>query len=229
MRTRMVTRILGAIAGLIPGHNARMLFSFALAEQGSMLDLRAAARLCPSRARRALYLKHALDEERHARMLAQRSAELRRERGQEPLGHPRADIEHLYERLGEIAFVAFVHRGERRGRAQFEVHREAFARRRDDKTRAMFDALVSDERRHEEYTWAVLVEIAGSERRARAALRQAAAWEAWRAWRRAGRAAAQVVYAALMTALYVTLAPLSLLVRAGRTARTRRLSGASVT
>src|SRR6185503_10425339 len=165
------------------------------------------------------YLKHALDEERHARMLAQRSAELRRERGQEPFGPPRADTEHLYEYLGELRFLAFVHHGERRGRTQFEVHSRAFDRRGDTKTRALFDAIITDERRHEEYTWSLLIELAGSERAARAALRRAIAWEAWRTWRRLGRASAHVIYAVLMTALYVTLAPLSLFVRLVRPAR----------
>jgi rubrerythrin len=213
-------RLFGPLAARIPGHSARMLLGFARAELASMLDLRAAAEASPSEARRALYLRHALDEERHARMLHQRGAELMRARGEAPPSPPRADTEALFESLGELAFLAFVHRGERRGRMQFEVHRDAFARRGDDKTRALFEALIGDERRHEAYTWELLVEMAGGEIAARAALRRAAAWEAWRLWRRAGRALAQLIYMALMSVLFVALLPWSLLVRVFRPVRT---------
>jgi hypothetical protein len=153
-------------------------------------------------------------------MLFQRGAELRRARGEAPPLSTSADTEDLFERLGEVAFLAFVHHGERRGRTQFEVHRDAFARRGDEKTRALFEALIADERRHEAYTWDLLVSLAGGVRPARAALRKAAAWEAWRMWRRAGRAAAHLAYATLMTALYILLLPMSLLVRAVRPIRT---------
>jgi hypothetical protein len=103
---------------------------------------------------------------------------------------------------------------------QFEVHRDAFAKRGDDKTRALFEALIADERRHEAYTWELLIEMAGGEIAARAALRRAAAWEAWRIWRRAGRALAQLIYMALMSVLFVALLPWSLLVRVFRPVRT---------
>lgn len=212
-------RLAGSLAARIPGQSARMLQNFARAELGSMLDLRAAAERSPSPDRRALYLRHALDESRHARMLAQRAAEIRRAQGKAPPPPTRADTEDLFERLGEIAFLAFVHHGERRGRAQFEAHRDTFARRGDDKTRALFEALIADETRHEAYTWDLLVELSGGERAARAAVRKAAAWEAWRRWRRAGRALAHIVYIALMSVLYVTLLPMSLLVRAVRPER----------
>jgi hypothetical protein len=152
-------------------------------------------------------------------MLHQRGAELARARGEPPPSPPHADTEELFEQLGEIAFLAFVHRGERRGRMQFEVHRDAFARRGDEKTRAVFEALIADEVRHEAYTWVLLVDMAGGEAGARAALRRAAAWEAWRIWRRAGRALAQVVYTALMSVLFMALLPWSLLVRAVRPIR----------
>jgi rubrerythrin len=213
-------RLAEPVASRIPGHSARMLEGFARAELGSMLDLRAAAERSPSPERRVLYLRHALDEARHARMLYQRAAELRRAKGEAPPAPTRADTEDLFERLGEAAFLAFVHHGEHRGRTQFEAHQRAFARRGDEKTRAVFEALISDEKRHESYTWELLVELLGSERAARAAVRKAAAWEAWRLWRRAGRALAHIVYTALMSALYVLLLPMSLLVRAVRPAKT---------
>lgn len=212
-------RIIGPLVARIPGHDARMLLGFSLAEHASMLDLRAAAAQSPSAERRALYLRHALDEGRHARMYAQRAAELERARGHEPRYAPQADIEDLFERLGEVDFLAFVHRGEARGGELFKEHRRQFLRRGDEKTSSLFEAIITDEAQHADYTWRLLVELAGGPKQARRALRKAAAWEAYRLWRRAGRAIAGVVYAALMTVLYIAIFPFAILVRVVRPAR----------
>jgi hypothetical protein len=209
-------RVLNRVVWRWPGHDARMLHAFACAEEGSRVDLLLAARRTRSPARRALYLRHALDEARHARMFGRRADELRRSRGRPALGSPRADGEALYDRLGEVGFLAFVHRGERRGRAQFEAHRDHFAHKGDARTEALFAAILTDERRHEAYTRALLVELAGGEREARRALRRAAAWEAWRTWRRAGRFVAEGLFVLLMWILFVALAPFALLARVTR-------------
>jgi rubrerythrin len=214
-----LARLVNPLVWRIPGHGARKLASFARAEEGSRIDLLQAAAATPVTARRAQYLRHALDETRHARMFARRSAELRRERGQVPYGRPTADTEELFARLGEVGFLAFVHRGERRGRGQFATYRDHFAARGDDRSAALFEAIMSDEQRHEDYTRALLVELSGGEAEARRALRRAAAWEAWRLWRRAGRFVAARLYAVLMTALYLALAPLALVTRIVRPAR----------
>ncbi|WP_437659000.1 ferritin-like domain-containing protein [Sorangium sp. So ce1182] len=209
----LLIKAVSPIVWRIPGHDARKLFGFARAEQGSRIDLEAAARLTSSSERRAAYVRHLLDEGRHAQMFSLRSAELRRKAGKEPYGVPRADTDDLFERLGEVRFLAFVHRGEGRGRRQFEVYRDWFGRRGDDRTRALFDAILKDERRHEAYTWELLVELAGGRAEARAELRRATAWEAWRTWRRAGRFLAERVYFALMAALYLLLLPFALIAR----------------
>ena len=200
---RAVLHLVTPLVWRIPGHGARKLHGFARAEQGSRIDLLQAAHRTASGPRRALYLRHALDETRHASMFWRRSTELRLAAGLAPLPPPVADTERLFERLGERRFLAFVHRGERRGRQQFERYARHFDRRGDARTRALFDAILVDERRHEGYTRALLVELAGGERAARAALRWAALWEAWRTWRRAGRAAATAVYTVAMIAIYL--------------------------
>ncbi len=216
----LLARAVSPIVWRIPGHGARKLFGFALAEQASRLDLEAAVRGTPSSERRAAYLRHLLDEARHAQMFTRRSAELRRGEGRAPLGDPRAaDIEDLWENLGEVRFLAFVHRGERRGKQQFLVYRDWFGARGDARSRAMFDAILKDERVHEAYTWDLLVALTGSEAAARREVRRAALWEAWRTWRRAGRFVAEKVYFVAMLALYVLSAPLALLVRMARPAR----------
>ena len=209
----LLARLSNAVVWRLPGRAARKLFSFACAEQSSLLDLLAAARLTPSPARRQRYLQHAMDESRHALMFAGRSSQLRRSAGRPSFGPPDADMESLFEHLGEQQFLAFVHRGERRGRQQFETYRDYFARRADDRSRALFEAILVDERRHEAYSRELLVELSGGEAKAQAALRRAAAWEAWRLWRRLGRFIAGNLFAFTMTLLYFALAPLALTVR----------------
>ncbi|APR81849.1 Hypothetical protein A7982_07198 [Minicystis rosea] len=218
--------LLAPIAWRVPGHAARMLHGFAQAEQGSMIDLIAAANLTPSPERRALYLRHALDEGRHASMFAHRSAELRRAEGLPPVGPVLSDSEQLFERLGEVRFLAFVHLGEARGRAQFAAHIRTCRERGDERSVALLTAVNADEARHEEYTGVLLAELAGGTREARRAVRRARMWEAWRLWRRAGRWAAARVYAALMMILFVAVAPLALLVRVVRPARAGWTGGA---
>jgi hypothetical protein len=208
-----VARVTNWIVWRSPRRAARLLFSFAHAEAASRVDLIVAAQLAASTAHSALYLRHALDEARHAKLFSLRSAELRGKLGLPPLGFVRPDAENLFERLGEVGFLAFVHRGEQRGRRQFDSYRDHFARAGDERMRALFDAVLVDERRHEEYTGTLLRTVAGGERAARRALRAAAAWEAWRSWRRAGRALAGGVYEAAMSVLYVALAPLLLALR----------------
>ena len=215
----LLAKVVNPIVWRIPGHGARKLYSFSLAEHGSMLDLKAAAKLTSSPERSALYVRHLLDETRHAQMFALRSAELRADEGEPSFGFPNADIENLFERLGEVRFLAFVHRGERRGKEQFETYRAWFARRGDNKTRAMFDAIVRDETRHESYTRELLVELAGGEARAREELTKAALWEAWRTWRRIGRFGAEKLYFVVMMFLYVLLAPFVLIGKLVRPAR----------
>jgi rubrerythrin len=200
---RAVVHLVTPIVWRIPGHGARKLYGFARAEQGSRIDLLRAAHRTPSAARRALYLRHALDETRHASMFWRRSSDLRGAAGAAPYPPPVADTEQLFDRLGEVGFLAFVHRGERRGRQQFERYAQHFEARGDARTRALFDAILLDERRHESYTRELLVELAGGEQPARAALRRAALWEAWRMWRRAGRALASAIYALAMIAIYL--------------------------
>jgi len=207
-----VARLARGLPWLLPGRDLHLLSSFARAEASSLLDLLAAARQTTSPERRALYVQHALDEAKHARMFSSRAAQLRAERGLVG-GDERVDFEDLFARLGEVGFLAFVHRGEARGRRQFEVHRDTFARRGDARTEAMFETILGDERRHESYTGELLVELAGK-RGAKKALRRAAWWEAWRLWRRAGRFVAQLLFWAVMMLAFVALTPLGLLVRA---------------
>lgn len=184
-----------------------------------MLDMRLAAARCEDAARAAAYLRHAADEERHARMLERLANTWAARVGGEAERPVAADFEGLYDRLGEERFLAFVHRGEGRATRQFEAYRAHFEARGEPRTAAVFARLIKDERFHEAYTGELLEELAGSPEAARAALRRVAWWEAWRRYRRAGRALAGLLYQGSMAALYLTLAPLMLLIRLVRPVR----------
>lgn len=200
-----IARLTRRVLWRVPGHEGRMLAAFARAERSSHYDLLAAARLSTDVGRRAAYLLHASDELRHAALFEARAEE----RGVAEVGLERADFEHLFERLGEQDFLAFVHRGEERGRRQFQVYRDELARRGDPRGRAMFDAILADEDRHAAYTRELLTVVAGGDAEARRALRRMAAWEAWRLWRRAGSQLGSALFAVTMTVLYAAMAPLA--------------------
>jgi hypothetical protein len=217
----LLVRAISPLVWRLPGHAPRKLEAFGRAEEGSRIDLLAAAHATPSPERRVQYLRHALDETRHAAMFSRRASELRTQAGLAAAGPPRADAEDLFARLGELRFLAFVHRGEQRGRRQFEVYARHFARHGDDRTRALFEAILVDERQHERYTLELLTALCASPRAAARELRRAAWWQAWRAWRRLGRALANAVYTVAMTVVYVVAAPLALL-GAGRQRRAAR-------
>jgi hypothetical protein len=184
-----------------------------------MLDLRLSAARTPSPARAAAYRRHADDEARHAQMYARRARRLAGE-ARRPVTLPpvRADSERLFEALGERDFLAFVHVGEERARRQFEAYVTWFKGQGRDPDVALFETILVDERRHGEYTRALLFELAGDVE-ARRALRRVARWELGRRWLRAGRFLAERVYVALTLALYLLAAPLALLIRLARPIR----------
>lgn len=192
---------------------ARLLHGFARTEEQSQLELRQAARLCSNERRRARYLRHALDEASHAQAFAQHATELARAAGSAGFPRPAAGCEDLFEQLGELRFLAFVHAGERRGRIEFETFARLLRRRGNDALANLFDNLVKDERQHEAYSARLLEELAG-EAGARRALRWAALSGAWREFRRRGRALGGLAYGATMLLVYAALAPFALAYRA---------------
>jgi hypothetical protein len=216
--TVLLARWLNPLVWRWPGHAARKLHAFALAEQASMLDMRIAASRTPSPERAAAYLRHADDEARHAQMFARRARKLASEAGR-PIGPLAADCEQLFDALGELDFLAFVHVGEARALAQFETYVAWFIAHDREQERVLFETIMVDERRHSAYTRALLIELAGSEAVAKQALGRVARWELGRRWLRAGRFVAERVYVLTMLIVYVLAAPLSLLVRVARPIR----------
>ena len=188
-----------------------MLLAFARAERSSFYDMMEAANATADLPRKAQYVAHAVDEARHAKMFTLRALELDPSRATDPsLFH--SDFEHLFTRLGEARFMAFVHLGERRGRAQMQLFRDELqglegTPRADPKTRALLDAVMKDETQHESYSLALTHTLGGS-------LVGARAWELRRGWLRAGAAATGLVFTVLTSVLYLLLFPLALIEKA---------------
>jgi rubrerythrin len=195
---------------------ARMLARFAKAELGSAYTMRWAAAQTDSLERRVLYLRHAIDEERHAWMFSHRARQL----GAAP-APLRADAEDLFRALGETHFLAFVHRGERRAQREFETYHAHFTAAGDRRTAAIIRAVLADEATHADYSGALLDELADNRS---AALGYVTLWEAYRDARRGARALFGAIYVALMMLLYFTLLPLAGLVRLRDASRKRRAS-----
>lgn len=192
---------------------ARMLLAFARAERSSFYDMMEAANATAEVTRKAQYLAHAVDEARHAKMFTLRALELDPSRATD-LTLFQSDFEHLFTRLGEARFMAFVHVGERRGRAQMQLFRDELqalegSTRADPKTKALLDAVMKDETQHESYSLALTQTLGGS-------LFGAQAWELRRTWVRAGAAVTGLVFTVLMSVLYLLLFPLALIEKARR-------------
>jgi hypothetical protein len=192
-----------------PRMRSRRMAGFARVERSSATDLRLAARCCSDPARAALYLRHAADETRHARLFHAQANRLALIAGDRPELSPRAECEALFERLGERDFLAFVHYAERRGRRQFEVHARTLGQGGlDRELAAVFEDVLADERRHERYSWDQLLALSGSAAGARLRVRLMAGWEAWRAFRRTGRNAGRAIYRVGAVLLYAACLPL---------------------
>lgn len=206
----LLGRLSGAWAWRTPAMRSKRLHAFALAEHNTLVEMEQAAAATPDAARAAAYLRHAADEARHARMLANRSRELAKEAGRPPPPVVRADSSALFDTLGEVRFLAFVARGEGRAVQQF-TGLAASLERRDARTAAILRALLPDEERHHRTAEELLAEvgqdgISGARRRV--------AWgEVWTAWRRLTAAQARGMYSVVMAVLYPTLAPLALWTR----------------
>jgi hypothetical protein len=213
-----VAKLRNLLAWGIPGRGATKIFGFALMEHANMLDLHAAAVLTESPERRAAYLQHMLDEARHARMFVARAVELRLEAALPSLGFPIADSQNLFETLGELRFLAFVHRGEVRASRQLRTYAELYREQGDGESSAMLAAVAEAEHRHEQYANDLLTKLAGP-KQARAEVRAVIAWEAWRTWRRMGMAVAGLAYYLSMLAVYFVLGPLAAALTRGQARR----------
>jgi rubrerythrin len=208
-------------APLAFGNQARVaakLEGFAATEAGSALDMLKAAELTDDPLLRRLFFRHAMDEARHARLFREAARQI--SGAARPVASEydliRATRQNLYEDLGLVRFVTFVHLAERRGELQFRALARHFRSRPE--LGALFTRIAREERFHVAYSgW--LLRRWRRDPVQRSAVRRAL-WQirfarAVAAWRRSGRVLGDLLGRALLGLLYlVALAPFALVARA---------------
>jgi hypothetical protein len=135
--------------------------SFHYTELGSAFDMFKAAELTERGEMRKKYFRHALDETRHSHLFKKRVVEMGGASGAAGLHgggtsnmHDVVEGQTLFERLGELEFLAFVYIAEAEAVEQFKVYQDY--RLMDDKTEAMMEDILQDEYFHVSYSRAAL-------------------------------------------------------------------------
>lgn len=198
---------------------ARKLIRFAETEAEGGRHLAHAAELTADPLLRRLFLRHALDEERHAALFRSRGQKLRRRRA--PGGKPGAlDADWLapgerglaseggLDRLqvgemSEAALLAFLHLSEKAAAERFALYGEVLED--DPETEAVFGDVLRDEVFHMTYTRTQLGRVAPT--RNRRALWRARAGRLWRAYLRLAGALAGLLGGLFLTVQYFLLLP----------------------
>lgn len=204
---------------------AQKLLGFSLTELGSAHDMFRAAELATEPTHRRLFLRHALDEARHARRFRDAALALCPEASPRPHERRHALPQDLYRRLGPERFLAFVHLSEARAERQFRALAAHFSRRAARDPRAaelarLFEDLAREERFHVAYSRHLLQHLfsdADRARRAGRALSRERRSLAWAAWKRAGVRLGDRFTTLLMALVFVGVLPVfALALRLGR-------------
>lgn len=210
-----------------PARRARKLLRFSATEADGATQLaRAAERTSDARLRRLL-LRHASDEERHARCFRTRALELGRRlpagwaSGRDPdlLAPGERGLEAL--RVDDVSLptlLAFLHLSERAAAERFAAYRKVLAKV-DPETSALFADVLDDEVFHMRYTETQLRRIAGPHHRRQLWL--ARMTRLWRAYLGLATAVAAVIGTLVLTLQYFLVVPL-FVVLLRRSARAQR-------
>jgi hypothetical protein len=190
---------------------AHKLLQFAETEADGGRDLARAAELTGDALLRRLYLRHAMDEQRHAEMFRGRgramlaalpvqAAGVRAnwfapgERGLDDLN---------VDRERDDTLLAFLHLSERAAAMRFAVYRDVLAH--DPDTRAVFDGILRDEAFHMNYTRKQLERV--SPRKQGLRLWAARLHRFWKVYLRFAAAFASVMGALVLSVQYFVLLP----------------------
>lgn len=155
---------------------------------------------------RRIFLRHALDEARHARMFRRASMNLDHAAVECLSEHAtsHAHLQDLYARKGEVAFLAFVRRAERRGEAHFRALAAHLADSRPELA-SLFLEIAKEERFHAGYSEHWLGKRAGAAQ-AGHVFREARE-AAWATWRRSGQAIGGRLAWLVCSSFYFTVLP----------------------
>lgn len=203
---------------------AQKLLGFAATEADSGRDMARAAECTPDPLLRRLYLRHSIDEARHAKLFSSRGHAILAGLGVEGAGSRfQADwlspgergLDNLeVSRQSDAALLAFLFLAERAGARRFVVYGRVLGS--DPETRAVFAQVLRDEAFHTNYSYAQLRRVAPA--RHAWHLAWARLGRVWKAYLRLASAIASVMGAVVLTVQYFVLLPLFALM-ARRSAR----------
>ena len=214
------------IAWRLPGWPARFAASFADSERASCVDMLAAAEHTERADLRRKYFIHALDESRHAGLFLARCVALGggKDRARAALDdsgalqrHGTVEGKSMFERLGELEFLAFVWVAEADAVEQFGVYLDRELP--DPDTRATLQTILKDEHFHVSYSNQELERFRkqGRDHDVTWALRRVRGNRLLEAWLRFSRDFGAVVTALWLCAAYaLVLGPFRLVARPER-------------
>jgi rubrerythrin len=190
---------------------ARKLLRFAATEADGGRDLSRAAELTADPLLRRLFLRHALDERRHAELFRARGRTMLAALGREGGSFEarwltpgeRGSDDLRVEGEGDAALLAFLHLSEKVAAARFEVYREVIA---DEETRDVFRRILRDEVFHMHYTRTQLERIAPERHRRHLWLARAS--RLWKGYLRLAAALAARLGTIVLLAQYFLILPL---------------------
>jgi rubrerythrin len=190
----------------------RKLFRFAETEADGGRDLARAAELTGDGLLRRLYLRHALDEQRHADMFRKRAgammASLREDDGRiieanwfAPGERGLDDLR--VEKEDDDSLLAFLHLSERAAAGRFAIYESVLGS--DPETRQVFREILRDEAFHMNYTHAQLKRVSPQKYGLR--LWAARASRLWKGYLRVALAVAGLIGAVVLTVQYFVVLP----------------------
>jgi rubrerythrin len=190
---------------------SRKLLQFSEVEASGGRDLVRAAELTQDARLRRLFLAHARDEERHARMFRARGLALQEEgsrasgkrfldgigSGERGLDDLRVEDEDMH------SLLAFIHLSERAAAREFATYRAVLSH--DPQTQALFERILHDEESHMNYSLAELNRV--SPGNGRGALWKARLRRVWRSYLRLAAGLANIISTVLLVIQYFILIP----------------------
>jgi rubrerythrin len=195
-----------------PVRRGHRLLRFAEVEADGGRDLARAAEMTADAKLRRLYLRHALDEQRHAEIFRRRGTELLRSHRKEaaPAWQPdwlapgeRGLDDVQVEAGGDGPLLAFLHLSEAAAARGFTTYREAVGD--DQETRTVFGLILKDEEFHMTYTRHELARV--SPRRHGWLLWKARFGRLWKGYLRLAVGLGSVMGAIILTLQYFILLP----------------------
>ena len=203
-----------------PRRRGYKLLRFAETEADGGRNLARASELTRDALLRRLYLRHALDEQRHAEMFRRRAGALLRSLPRDGLASPmqanwlapgeRGLDDLRVEAESDGSLLAFLHLSERAAAQRFAAYRDVLAM--NPETRDVFRAILRDEAFHMNYTYAQLRRV--DPQRHGTELWLARAARLWKGYLRVATAIAGVLGGVVLLAQYfLLLAPFSVLAK----------------